>query len=90
MGSPAASGTSSVPCARRSCLVWEYCPHSSLHTVCFTLLTFDKKVKVKAAQSRLTLCDPMDYTAHGILQARILEWGAFPSSRGSSRPRDRT
>ena len=26
------------------------------------------------AQSRLTLCDPIDYTVHGILQARILEW----------------
>ena len=31
------------------------------------------KVKIKVAQLRLTLCDPMDYTAHGILQARILE-----------------
>ena len=31
------------------------------------------KVKVKAAQSCPTLCDPMDYTVHGILQARILE-----------------
>ena len=30
----------------------------------------------------------MDYTVHGILQARILEWAAFPFSRGSSRPRD--
>ena len=30
----------------------------------------------------------MDYTAHGILQARILEWVAFPFSRGSSQPRD--
>ena len=29
-------------------------------------------------------CDPMDYTAHGILQARILEWVAVPFSRGSS------
>ena len=29
-------------------------------------------------------------TVHGILQARILEWVAFPSSRGSSQPRDRT
>ena len=29
----------------------------------------------------------MDYTVHGILQARILEWVAFPSSRGSSQPR---
>ena len=33
-----------------------------------------------------TLCDPMDYTVHGILQARILEWAAFPFSRGSSNP----
>ena len=47
-------------------------------------------VKVKVAQSRLTLCNPMDYTVHGILQARILEWVAFPFSRGSSQPRDRT
>ena len=46
--------------------------------------------KVKVAQSCLTLCDPMDYTVHGILWARILEWVAFPFSRGSSQPRDRT
>ena len=31
----------------------------------------------------------MDYRVHGILQARILEWVAFPFSRGSSQPRDR-
>ena len=48
------------------------------------------KVKVKVAQSCPTICIPMDYTVHGILQARILEWAAFPFSRGSSRPRDRT
>ena len=36
-------------------------------------------MKVKVAQSRLTPCNPMDYTVHGILQARILEWVAFPS-----------
>ena len=30
------------------------------------------------------------YTIHGILQARILEWVAFPFSRGSSQPRDQT
>ena len=48
------------------------------------------KVKVIAAQSCLTLCDPMDYTVHVILQARILEWVAFPFSRGSSRLRDQT
>ena len=39
------------------------------------------KVKVKVAQSLPTLCDPVDYTVHGILQARILEWVAFPFSR---------
>ena len=49
-----------------------------------------QEVKVKVAQSCLTLCDPMDYTVNGILQARILEWVAFPSCRGSSQPRDRT
>ena len=42
------------------------------------------------AQSCPTLCDPIDYTVYGILQARILEWVAFPFSRGSSPPRDRT
>ena len=46
--------------------------------------------EVKVAQSCLTLCDPMDYTAHGILQARILEWVAYPFSRGSSWPRNWT
>ena len=39
-------------------------------------------VKVKVTQSHPTLCDPMDYTVHGILQVRILEWVAIPFSRG--------
>ena len=41
------------------------------------------KVKEKVTQSYLTLCDPVDYTVHGILQARLLEWVAFPFSKGS-------
>ena len=46
-------------------------------------------------QSCPTLCDPMDCSppgssAHGILQARMLEWGARPFSRGSSQSRYRT
>ena len=41
-------------------------------------------VIMKVAQSCPTLCNPMDYTVYGILQARILEWVAFPFSRGSS------
>ena len=48
------------------------------------------EVKVKVTQLCPTLCDPMDYTVHGIVQARILEWVAFPFSRGSSQPRNRT
>ena len=47
-------------------------------------------VKVKVSQFCPTLWDPMDCIVHGILQARILEWVAFPFSRGSSQPRDRT
>ena len=35
-------------------------------------------------------CSPPGSSAHGILQARILEWVAVPFSRGSSRPRNRT
>ena len=53
-----------------------------LHTALGT-----ETVKVKVAQ---TLCDSMDCTVHGILQARILEWVASPFSKGSSLPRDRT
>ena len=45
--------------------------------------------------SRVRLCDPMDCSppgssVYGILQARILEWVAMPSFRGSSQPRDQT
>ena len=53
------------------------------------------KVKVKVAQSCLTLCDTLDRSppgpsAHGISQARILEWVAISSFRRSSWPRDQT
>ena len=36
-----------------------------------------------------TLCDPMDFSVHEALQAKILEWVAISFSRGSSQPRDR-
>ena len=49
-----------------------------------------RQVKIKVVQLCLTLCDPMDYTLHGILQARILEWEAFPFSKGSSQPKSQT
>ena len=44
-------------------------------------------VKVKVTQSCLTLFYPTGYTVHGILLARILEWVAFPFSKGTSQPR---
>ena len=47
-------------------------------------------MKVKVAQLCLTLFNLMDYTVHEILQARILEWVAFPFSKVSSQPRDQT
>ena len=42
-------------------------------------IAIPKKRKCKLlSQSCLTLCNPIDYIVHGILQARILEWVAFP------------
>ena len=46
------------------------------------------KVKVKVAHSCPTLCNSIEYTVNGILQARILEWVAVPFSKGNSQPRD--
>ena len=37
-------------------------------------------MKVEGTQSCPTLCDPVDDTIHGVLQARILEWVGFPFS----------
>ena len=47
-------------------------------------------IEVKVSQSCPTLCNPMDHIVRGFFQARILEWVAFPFSKGSSQPRDRT
>ena len=61
----------------------------------FSLRFFNLCVRVQSLQSCPTLWDAMDCSppgssVHGILQARILEWVAMPSSRGSSWPRNRT
>ena len=57
------------------------------------LLAFIIIAVVLVTQSCLTPCNPMDHSppgssVHGVLEARILEWIAMVSSRGSSRPRD--
>ena len=56
----------------------------------FLALSEKSESEVKVAWSCPTPCNPMDYTVHGLLQARILEWVAIPFSRGSSQPRDQT
>ena len=61
-------------------------PKTSSPTLC---------VYVSGAKSSQSLCDPTDcsppgFSVHGIVQARILEWIAFPFSRESSQPRDWT
>ena len=71
--------------------LWKLCKLSPSHRDWdIGLVSFLKWSEVKVAQLCLTLCDPMDCTVYGIVQARILEWVAFPFSRGSSQPRDRT
>ena len=51
-----------------------------LVSIC-AITTLRESSEVKVAQPCPTLCNPMDYRVHGILQARILEWVAFPFSR---------
>ena len=67
-------------------------PHVTMADIIHMLIKLHLKVevRVKVFQSCLTLCDPMDCIVCGILQARILEWVAFPFSRVSSHPRDQT
>ena len=74
-----------------SCTGWwipdHWAPGKPSRVVCCVVLRL-------VAQLCQTLCDPMDCSPPGssvrvIFQARILEWVAMPSSRGSSQPRDR-
>ena len=72
------------------------CPlsNSNLFEQGLCLWFTDACVRALLLQPCLTLCDPgvrgwTGSSVHGILQARILEWVAMPSSRGSSPPRDR-
>ena len=65
---------------------WTHLEDSPVAQVC---------VRAKSLQLCLTLCDPIDCSpsgssVHGILQAKILQWVAIPSSRGSSQPRGQT
>ena len=73
-----------------SCLV-PPSPHNTNFKIWTLPISLEKwQVRVKVTQLCPTLCHPIDYRVHGILQARIPEWVAFPFSRGSSQPRDQT
>ena len=72
-----------LPCFHRGLIWWVSDTCIRKHSAC------------SAAQSCLTLpphelCSPSDSSIHGVFQARILEWVAISSSRGSSWPRDQT
>ena len=72
--------------------IWEGQIHTTLHKVTTKDLL---RIALLLTRSCRTLCDPKDCgppgsPVHGILQARILEWVAIPSSRRSFQPRDRT
>ena len=58
--------------------------HLSELSLCAQLPIF--KVKVKVTELYPTLCDPMDYTVHGVLQVRILEWVSIPFSMDFPNP----
>ena len=80
----------------RHCSVLTWRPRSRGWTGAVTgwMVVPPKDVCAPSLQLHLTVCNPMDhslpgFSVQGILQA-ILEWVAFPSSRGSSQSRDRT
>ena len=75
--------------------LWGCASASGLPITPSSFLQWQMSYRCLVAQSSLTLCNPMDCSSpgssvHGILQARTLEWAVLPSSRRSSRPRDRT
>ena len=76
----------------QSLLMFPHLHPEALQTVSFWVLgrLHYTHVCILSHFSRVWLCDPWDYTVHGILQARILEWVGFPFSRWSSQCGDRT
>ena len=78
--------------------IWLHCKQNNLHITFYLCDAFLNTlyikgytcVKVKVSQLCLTVCDPMDHTVHGVLQARTPEWVVVSFCRGSSQPRDHT
>ena len=75
-----------LQCVPPTSLVPQFCKFEFL-----TEASYCPGIHANSFQLCLTLCDPMDHnppgsSVHGILQARILEWIAMPSSRKSCKP----
>ena len=79
-----------IPCGHSSLITSSESPSRSTFSKVGFSWSFSIRSKVKVVQLCPALCSPVAYIVHGILQARILEWVAFPFSRGSSQPRDWT
>ena len=80
---------SAVKCLESMAVVYDISKFSPVSVIPnFVSSSYGERKKVKVTQSCLTLFDHVDHTVHGILQARILEWVAFPFSRGSSQSRN--
>ena len=77
----------------KNCKIHNMC--QILRVSCVYILIYMEPYVHSVTQLYPTLCNPMDCSLPGssvreIFQTRILEWVAFPFSRGSSPPRDRT
>ena len=79
--------SSPFPCPHIHSLCLYLYSHPGTRFICTIFLGYIYLLILKFAQSSLILCVPTHCTVHGILQARILEWVAFPFSRGPSQPR---
>ena len=75
-----------IPCGHLGLITSSESPSRSTFSKVGSSWSFSIRSKVKVIQLCPALCSPVDYIVHGILQARILEWVAFPISRGSSQP----
>ena len=65
-------------------------PHAECRFLCEYNFSFFLGKYLGLLDHVISPCDPMDYTVHGVLLARILEWVAVLFANGSSRPRNRT
>ena len=79
--------SSPFPCPHIHSLCLYLYSHPGTRFICTIFRGYIYLLILKFAQSSLILCVPTHCTVHGILQARILEWVAFPFSRGPSQPR---